>query len=117
MTQQITSRIIIIFFLLSLIMPIALAGEGTAGDYMKEMGTQFGRGLENIVTSPAEIPCTMRDDMDVKGGSGFFTGFGKGLAFMGRRILVGVSEILTFVMPRNEASLPPVCKKAEAGVS
>jgi putative exosortase-associated protein (TIGR04073 family) len=94
---------------LSLLTPAALAsGEGTAGDYFAGLGKQLGRGVWNVVSSPAEIPCTMRDDIKVKGGTGAATGFGKGLVFFGRRIIVGVSELLTFVMP-SEATLPMVC--------
>src|SRR5690242_653803 len=85
--------------------PQAFAGEGTAGDYMAEIGTKFGRGLWNVVSSPAEIPCTMSADMSKSPASGFFTGFGKGTVFMLRRILVGVDEVGTFMIPM-EATLP-----------
>ena len=100
----------LIFFLSFLILslPPALAGEGTAGDYVAGMGKNIGRGLINVVSSPAEIPCTMRDDVKEQGGSGYATGFGKGFAFMLRRILIGVSEIATFVLPA-EATIDPVC--------
>lgn len=91
----------------------AFAGEGTAGDYAADMGTQFGRGLLNVVSSPAEIPCTMRDDIQEKGGGvGTFTGFGKGLAFFVRRAVVGVCEVGTFFMPAPKV-LPTVCAKPE----
>jgi putative exosortase-associated protein (TIGR04073 family) len=93
---------------LSVLVPPAFAGEGTAGDYFSGMGIQLGRGVWNIVSSPAEIPCTMRDDIKADGGVGAATGFGKGLAFFVRRVVVGVSEILTFVMP-SEATMPMVC--------
>lgn len=86
------------------------AGEGTAGDYFYGMGTQLGRGVWNAVSSPAEIPCTMRDDIKDQGGVGAATGFGKGTWYMVRRIIVGVSEIGTFILP-SEATLPPVCKE------
>src|SRR5689334_16312007 len=92
--------------------PPVFAAEGTAGDYFAGMGKNLGRGLWNVVSSPAEIPCTMSDDME--GGNaaaGFFTGMGKGLVFMGRRIVVGASEILTFVLPAAPV-LPGVCREA-----
>ena len=88
------------------------AGEGTAGDYVGGMGRNLGRGLWNIVSSPAEIPCTMSKDMSTNAGTGFFTGLGKGLGLMVRRMVVGVSEIATFVMPA-EATIPPVCKASK----
>ncbi len=95
--------------------------EATAGDYAAGMGTQFGRGLLNIVTSSAEIPCTMRDDIESKGGAvGTFTGFGKGLAFFVRRAVIGVCEVGTFFMPAPPA-IQTVCAKpetaAKAGVT
>ena len=86
------------------------SAEETAGDYMAAMGTKIGRGLENVVTSPAEIPCTMADDMHESAAAGFFTGFGKGTLFMLRRILVGVTEIGTFVIPM-ERTIPRVCSE------
>ena len=88
----------------------ALAGEGTMGDYFADIGTKIGRGLENVLTSPAEIPCTMHQEMGDKGGEGFFTGFGKGTVFMLRRIWVGVTEVGTFMIPM-ERTIPPVCPK------
>jgi len=97
---------LLIFSCLSL--PFSYAGEGTAGDYFAGMGKNIGRGLINVVSSPAEIPCTMRDDVKEQGGSGYATGFGKGFAFMLRRILIGVSEIATFVLPAD-ATIDPVC--------
>lgn len=94
---------------LSVLAPAGFAyEEGTSGDYFKGLGKQLGRGVWNVVSSPAEIPCTMTSEIKVKGGSGTFSGLGKGLLFFGRRLVVGVSEILTFVMP-SEATLPMVC--------
>lgn len=90
----------------------AVAGAETAGDSVGGMGTKFVRGLGNVLTSPAEIPCTIGSEMSVRPNVGFFTGLGKGTAFMLRRILVGVCEVGTFMMPA-EATLPPVCSKAK----
>jgi putative exosortase-associated protein (TIGR04073 family) len=89
--------------------PMSYAGEGTAGDYVTGMGKNIGRGLWNVVSSPAEIPCTIGSELSVRPAAGFFTGLGLGLVYMLRRIVVGVSEIGTFVMP-SEATLPPVCQ-------
>jgi hypothetical protein len=41
---------------------------------------------------------------------GGFTGFGKGTVFMLRRILVGVTEVGTFVIPM-ERTIPRVCSE------
>ena len=87
----------------------AFAGEETSGDYLSEIGTKFGRGLLNVVSSPLEIPCGIGADMSQNAGTGFFTGFGKGTWLMARRILVGVTEVGTFMIPA-EATIPTVCK-------
>jgi putative exosortase-associated protein (TIGR04073 family) len=98
-----------ILLLLTSLYPQAFAAEGTAGDYFKNMGKQLGVGLFNVVSSPAEIPCTIGSEMSERPNVGFFTGFGKGTVFMLRRIVVGVSEVATFLLPREESSLPVVC--------
>ena len=104
---------VVILAMLAVTAPAGFAGESTAGDYFSGMGKQLGRGVWNVVSSPAEIPCTMNHDIKESGGAGAATGFGKGLAFFLRRAVVGVSELLTFVMP-SEATLPTVCSSAPA---
>lgn len=81
----------------------------SSGDVASGMATKLGRGLYNVVSSPAEIACTMNDDIKSSGGLGVATGFGKGIAFMLRRILVGVTEVGTFVIPA-EKTIPLVCQ-------
>jgi len=76
---------------------------------MAEIGTKLGRGLWQIISSPADIPCTMTEEMRDQGGVGLFSGFGKGFGFMLRRILVGVTEVGTFMIPA-ERTIPPVCQ-------
>ena len=95
-------------------MPAARA-EGSA-DYSIEISQKFGRGLLNVISSPLEIPCAIRDDVSERGAAGAGTGFFKGIAFFARRVLVGVTEVGTFMIPMEE-TLPPVCaKKAAANV-
>lgn len=105
------------FFLMifSAIMVPGAKAEGTAGDYFYEIGTKIGRGFENILTSPADIPCTMKTEIQSQGGMGGVTGFGKGTLFMLRRMLVGVCEVVTFVIPM-ERTIPPVCQESKAAV-
>ena len=98
-----------------LFVPFAMADE-TVGDYFYSMGTQVGRGLENIVTSFAEIPCTIRTDMKEEGSSGFFVGLGMGPVYMLRRMLVGVLEVGTFFLPRDR-TIPRVCQETKPGVT
>ncbi|MBI3316528.1 MAG: exosortase system-associated protein, TIGR04073 family [Candidatus Omnitrophica bacterium] len=105
MNRKLTLLFILIWFGTS---AAVLAEEGTSGDYLKNIGTKLGRGLLNVVTSPAEIPCTIGDEMGNHPSTGFFSGLGKGTVFMLRRILVGVTEIGTFMIPM-ERTIPPVC--------
>lgn len=92
------------------------AEEATVGDYMYGIGTKFGRGLENVVTSFAEIPCTIHADMKDQGGSGFFPGLGMGTVYMLRRMLIGVSEIGSFFIPM-ERTIPRVCHESKPAVA
>ena len=89
-----------------------VSAEGDASDYMYGIGTKFGRGLENVVTSFAEIPCTIHADMKDQGGSGFFPGLGMGTLYMLRRMLVGVTEVGTFFIPM-ERTIPRVCQETK----
>ena len=101
-----------VFTLLTLLTfsPLAAAeGGGTTGDYLKDIGTKLGRGLWNVITSPVEIPCTIGDELAVRPQVGFLTGLGKGTGFFLRRLLVGVTEVGTFVIPM-ERTIPPVCQ-------
>ena len=109
-------KISILLITLSVLpVPFVSAEEATVGDYMVGIGIKFGRGLENVVTSFAEIPCTIRTDMKDQGGSGFFPGFGMGTVFMLRRMLIGVSEIGSFFIPM-ERTIPRVCHETKSAV-
>lgn len=88
--------------------PFSSAYEGKASDYLRDIGQKLGRGLVNVLTSPAEIPCTISDEMK-EGGDRFFIGLGRGTLFMLRRILVGTTEVGTFIIPM-ERTIPPVCQ-------
>ena len=109
------TRVLGTFFIVFLTANPLFAEEATAGDYFYGIGTKFGRGLENVVTSLAEIPCTMSSDIKESGAAGGFTGFGKGTLFMLRRMLVGVTEAGTFFIPM-ERTLPRVCHEEPSGV-
>ncbi len=108
-------RVLIFIVLMFTAIGITFAEE-TTGDYAAGMSSKMGRGLWNVLSSPAEIPCTLRDDIKTEGGMGVVTGFGKGIAFFASRLFVGVYEIGTFMIPM-EATLPPVCSKPEPGVA
>jgi putative exosortase-associated protein (TIGR04073 family) len=106
-----------LILLISLIMFFSASAiaEETAGDYMYGIGTKFGRGLENVVTSLAEIPCTIHKDMKDQGGSGFLPGLGMGTVYMLRRMLVGVTEVGSFFIPM-ERTIPRVCQEPKPAV-
>ena len=113
MKKKISVAMLAVFIVANFYLSNAMAAEGTSGDYLRDIGTKFGRGLWNVISSPAEIPCTMASDMkDRQPAAGFFTGFGKGTIFMLRRILVGVDEVGTFIIPMG-ATLPQVCQSAQ----
>ena len=102
------------FLILSFLM--VLPAFAIAGDYVEDIGTKFGRGIENFVTSPAEIPCTLESEMH-KGDRiiRFFSGLGKGTVYFLRRAIVGTTEVVTFMIPM-ERTMPQVCKEEPAGV-
>ncbi len=106
----------VVFILAAMFSGISFAQERTAGDYFYGISTKLGRGLENVVTSPAEIPCGVATEMH-RGDpfEGFFSGFGKGTVFFLRRVLVGVTEIGSFMIPM-ERTIPSVCKEYPAEV-
>lgn len=81
-----------------------------AEDYSVGISQKLGRGLWNILSSPAEIPCGIRDEVKERGSVGSVTGIFTGLTLMLRRILVGATEVMTFVIPM-EPDLPAVCSK------
>ncbi len=98
-----------------LIMVVALtmsrpvyAAEGSFGDYMGDIGIKFVRGLENIVTSPVEIPCQMKTEIEERKAVGAVTGLGTGTIYFLRRLLVGATEVMTFVIPMDR-TIPRVC--------
>lgn len=105
----------ICFLVLAVLWTSAVAAEETAGDYFHGMGTKIGRGVENILTSPADIPCTMKTEISDQGGVGALTGLGKGMLFMVRRMFVGVCEVGTFMIPM-ERTIPRVCQEKKAAV-
>ena len=92
---------------------VPLGRAESSADYSVEISQKLGRGALNLLSSPLELPCAIRDDISERGAAGVGTGLFKGLAFFLRRALVGVTEIGTFVIPMEE-TLPPVCAKKPA---
>jgi putative exosortase-associated protein (TIGR04073 family) len=108
-----------IFLIALTVLPATFASsaeEATVGDDMYGIGTKFGRGLENVVTSLAEIPCTIHKDMKEQGGSGFLPGLGMGSVYMLRRMYIGVCEVGSFFIPM-ERTIPRVCHETTPAVA
>ena len=98
--------------LMGLILALNVPSPAWAGgvDYTVEVSQKFGRGIKNIFSSPLELPCVMADEVNDRGALGLVTGLFLGPVFFVRRLLVGVTEVGTFVIPM-EATLAPVCSK------
>ena len=107
------------FLLFAAVLTVGFLGPGPSAwaqggaDYSVEISQKFGRGLLNVLSSPLEIPCTLRDGVSERGAAGIGTGLFKGIAFFARRVLVGVTEVGTFMIPM-EADLPAVCREKPA---
>jgi len=108
-------KILILLVVLMMFSSSFASAEGTVGDYFYGAGAQLGRGFENIVTSFAEIPCTIHTDMKDQGGSGFFPGLGMGTVYMLRRMFIGVCEVGSFFIPA-ERTIPRVCQETKPAV-
>lgn len=94
-------------------MPALAGAEGRA--YPVETISKFGRGLENILASPIELPVNMfkqardaekRGDNDTGVEVGYFTGFFVGVGFVLARIGVGVADIVSFPVPTKPFMSP-----------
>jgi len=80
------------------------------------MISKLGRGLENVGSSPVEIPVNMYKQArkaELSGGNdssisvGYFTGLIVGVGFTVTRIGVGVADIVSFVVPTGPLMEPP----------
>jgi putative exosortase-associated protein (TIGR04073 family) len=109
--KRVTACLLAISVFLTALVPMTLAGDGGGWDYAVDISSKFGRGLTNIITSPAEIPCNVANEMDDMGPyKGFFPGLGLGVFKMGRRMFDGVLDIGTFIIPSNTEEMPYVCQ-------
>ena len=82
--------------------------EGSRG-YAGTAGEKFGIGVTNAATGWVEIPKTMYVSSLQDGlVSGLTLGFFKGIANMAGRSLLGVSDILIFMIPTKPMIGPPV---------
>lgn len=109
--QKLPAAALAVFWIMGCTVPTAGAESGA--DYTVGISQKLGRGAVNLISSPLELPCAIRDEVQEQGAAGGVTGLFKGIALFLRRALVGVTEIGTFVIPM-EATLPSVCAKRPA---
>ena len=79
---------------------ISFLVSGTA--YAKGPFVKLGRGLTNVVLSPAELmyqPLKLNADVDNNRYVSWLGGIPKGLFFFPIRLLAGVYDIVTFLIP------------------
>jgi putative exosortase-associated protein (TIGR04073 family) len=77
--------------------------------YAGTAGEKFGIGVTNAATGWVEIPKTMYVSSMQDGlASGLTLGFFKGIANMAGRSLLGVSDIVTFMIPTKPMIGPSV---------
>ncbi|MDP3920692.1 MAG: hypothetical protein Q8R76_07810 [Candidatus Omnitrophota bacterium] len=108
-------RIFISVFVLgaSALAPLAFAGGEHGGSqmshgYVSDSIGKLGRGVVNIVTTPAELSCAIYYDFNDNAWTAPITGTVKGAVLMVRRALVGVAEVASFPIPSHEW-IPKVC--------
>jgi putative exosortase-associated protein (TIGR04073 family) len=83
------------FFLLFVVLYFLSYQNAHAGAFVK-----LGRGLTNIITSPAEViyqPSQLSQENNM--WVAWFGGISKGLVFIPVRMLAGVYEVITFPIP------------------
>lgn len=88
-------RMLKAFLLFAMIYPVFYQMGYADGPFVK-----LGRGLTNIITSPAEIifqPTVLSQEHNM--WIAWFGGFPKGLVFFPVRALAGVYEVATFPIP------------------
>lgn len=65
--------------------------------YPSKVTGKLWRGLSNTLFCWVEVPLEINEEIqDTDPFTGFFVGFGKGLWFTGRRLVLGVVDIVTF---------------------
>lgn len=107
--------------LITLVLGIMILGSSLgyadSADDAVQITEKLGRGIGNVLSSPLEIPCGFRDEIAERGASGIVSGLFRGLTLFFRRVLVGVTEIGTFIIPMG-ATIPRVCaEKPKPAVS
>lgn len=65
--------------------------------YPSKITNKFGRGLGNILFCWAEIPLEINQEIqDTDPVTGLFVGGGQGIYYTGRRLVLGVVDVVTF---------------------
>jgi putative exosortase-associated protein (TIGR04073 family) len=89
--------------------PAARAETSGSRSYAATVGEKFGIGVSNAATGWVELPKTMYVSSVQDGpASGLTLGFFKGIANLAGRSLLGVTDIVTFMIPTKPMISPPV---------
>ena len=65
----------------------------------------IGRGIVNMITSPAELPHHFIYDVEDQGAVGLLTGFGKGIFFTVDRLFAGLGDFVTLGFAEENSDL------------
>lgn len=98
---------------LTLILSLAALGERPAwaseGNYFKNLGRDFVRGLKNVISSPLEIPITIQEYHEKPGHPGVrhIAGFFDGAVQCVERAGSGLWDFVVMWIPGDQEGLPP----------
>ena len=110
-------RHLTLLLLFAIALPTSASADGNDRAYPVEVLWKLGRGLHNIVRSPAEVPSNMLKEArsaqmeGVNAGGqavGYFVGTFTGLGYMVARIGTGVFDVVTFPIPSGPIMKPSV---------
>ncbi len=99
------------FLILTLTLGLFLSGPAWAaqGTYWGNLKHDFARGCKNVLSSPFEIPVTMREYRQKPGYPGvrYTTGFFDGVVQGIERFGSGLWDFIAMWIPGNQEGLPP----------
>jgi len=88
-----------IVLILTLACPAIAQAESMHQGYATRSLQKFGRGMTNILTSPTEFTCAIYYDAQMHPFTAAVTGSSKGALLLVRRAVVGVFEVVSFMVP------------------
>lgn len=99
----------IIFIYFIFLFPASLWAESGVVNYFKTMGKDYVRGVKNVISSPAEIPITMKEYRGKEGYPVFLqmAGFADGTFQMIARCGSGLWDFGAGLIPGAQDGYPP----------